>query len=128
MVDRLLAGTHSAERWGRHWMDIWRYSDWWGLGAELRNSQKHIWHWRDWIIESLDADKGYDQMVREMIAADEIGFDSEENRHYVTDVHATIPHLLGLGSRKWEIAVRKRQEIDYGQPIRQMFFSSDRAA
>lgn len=72
MVDRLLASKAYAERWGRHWMDIWRYSDWWGLGAELRNSQKHIWHWRDWIIESLDADKGYDQMVREMIAADEL--------------------------------------------------------
>ena len=53
-------------------MDIWRYSDWWGLGAEVRNSQKHIWHWRDWIIESLNADKGYDQMVREMLAADEL--------------------------------------------------------
>ena len=53
-------------------MDIWRYSDWWGLGAEVRNSQKHIWHWRDWIIESLNADKGYDQMLREMLAADEL--------------------------------------------------------
>ncbi|AMV39058.1 DUF1553 domain-containing protein [Planctomyces sp. SH-PL62] len=71
LVDRLLDGKAHAERWGRHWMDIWRYSDWWGLGAELRNSQKHIWHWRDWILESLEADKGYDQMVREMIAADE---------------------------------------------------------
>jgi hypothetical protein len=53
-------------------MDIWRYSDWWGLGAEVRNSQKHIWHWRDWIIESLNADKGYDRMIVEMLAADEI--------------------------------------------------------
>jgi hypothetical protein len=53
-------------------MDIWRYSDWWGLGAEVRNSQKHIWHWRDWIIESLNDDRGYDQMVREMLAADEL--------------------------------------------------------
>ena len=53
-------------------MDIWRYSDWWGLGAEVRNSQKHIWHWRDWIVESLNADKGYDQMLREMLAADEL--------------------------------------------------------
>ena len=72
MVDRLLASQQYGERWGRHWMDVWRYSDWWGLGAEVRNSQKHIWHWRDWIIESLNADKGYDQMVREMLAADEL--------------------------------------------------------
>ena len=40
--------------------------------TEVRNSQKHIWHWRDWIVESLNADKGYDQMVREMLAADEL--------------------------------------------------------
>ena len=72
VVDRLLASPQYGERWGRHWMDIWRYSDWWGLGAELRNSQRHIWHWRDWIVESLNKDKAYDQMLREMIAADEL--------------------------------------------------------
>jgi hypothetical protein len=72
VVDRLLASPQYGERWGRHWMDVWRYSDWWGLGQEVRNSQKHIWHWRDWIIESLNDDKGYDQMVREMLAADEL--------------------------------------------------------
>ncbi|MFM8476118.1 MAG: DUF1549 domain-containing protein, partial [Planctomycetaceae bacterium] len=72
VVERLLASPHYGERWGRHWMDIWRYSDWWGLGAEVRNSQKHIWHWRDWIIESLNADTGYDQMLQDMLAADEL--------------------------------------------------------
>ncbi len=71
-VERLLAGRPHAERWARHWMDIWRYSDWWGLGAEVRNSQKHIWHWRDWIIESIAANLGYDRMLRDMIAADEL--------------------------------------------------------
>ena len=72
VIDRLLASPQYGERWGRHWMDIWRYSDWWGLGAEVRNSQKHIWHWRDWIIESLNNDAGYDQMLQDMLAADEL--------------------------------------------------------
>jgi len=72
LADRLLADPRYGERWGRHWMDIWRYSDWWGLGAELRNSQKHIWHWRDWIIDSVNADLPYDEMVRQMLAADEL--------------------------------------------------------
>lgn len=72
VIDRLLESPQYGERWGRHWMDIWRYSDWWGLGAEVRNSQKHMWHWRDWIIESLNQDKGYDQMILEMLAADEL--------------------------------------------------------
>lgn len=72
VVSRLLDSPQYGERWGRHWMDVWRYSDWWGLGPEVRNSQKHIWHWRDWIIESLNKDQGYDQMLREMLAADEL--------------------------------------------------------
>ena len=53
-VDQLLASPHYGERWGRHWMDVWRYSDWYGLGGMLRHSQKHLWHWRDWIINSLN--------------------------------------------------------------------------
>jgi hypothetical protein len=72
VVDELLESPHYGERWGRHWMDVWRYSDWFGLGEQLRNSQKHIWHWRDWIVESLNEDKGYDRMVVEMLAADEV--------------------------------------------------------
>ena len=72
IVDDLLTSPHHGERWGRHWMDVWRYSDWYGLGAQLRNSQKHIWHWRDWIVNSLNADKGYDRMIHEMLAGDEI--------------------------------------------------------
>jgi hypothetical protein len=72
VVERLLASPQHGERWARHWMDLWRYSDAWGLGAEVRNSQKHMWHWRDWILESLNTDKGYDQMLREMLAADEL--------------------------------------------------------
>ena len=72
VVTRLLESPQYGQRWGRHWMDIWRYSDWWGLGAEVRNSQKHMWHWRDWIVESVNSDKPYDQMLREMLAADEL--------------------------------------------------------
>jgi mono/diheme cytochrome c family protein len=72
VVDRLLESPQYGEHWGRHFLDIWRYSDWWGLGAELRNSQKHIWHWRDWVVENLNADTGYDEMIRQMLAADEL--------------------------------------------------------
>ncbi len=72
LVERLLNDPRHGERWARHWMDIWRYSDWWGLGDQLRNSQKHIWHWRDWMIESLNSNLPYDEMVRMMLAADEL--------------------------------------------------------
>ncbi len=72
LIDRLIDSPQYGERWGRHWMDVWRYSDWYGLDAQLRNSQKHIWHWREWIVNSLNEDKGYDRMIMEMVAGDEI--------------------------------------------------------
>lgn len=50
-------------------------------------------------------------------ATDEIGFHAVEDRHYVTDVHATILKLLGLDSRQLEIPGRKRLELDHGTPI-----------
>lgn len=50
-------------------------------------------------------------------ATDEIGFHAVEDRHYVTDVHATILRLMGLDSRRLEIPGRKRLEIDHGRPI-----------
>jgi uncharacterized protein (DUF1501 family) len=50
-------------------------------------------------------------------ATDEIGFHAVEDRHYVTDVHATILKQLGLDSRKLELPGRKRLEIDHGSPI-----------
>jgi hypothetical protein len=53
-------------------------------------------------------------------ATDEIGFHAVENRHYVTDVHATLMQLLGLDSRRLEIPGRKRLDIDHGNPIREI--------
>jgi hypothetical protein len=74
IVQRLLDSPQYGERWGRHWMDIWRYSDWYGRRSvnDVRNSFPHIWRWRDWIIDSLNEDQGYDRMVTELLAADEI--------------------------------------------------------
>src|SRR5205807_8526015 len=74
VVTRLLESPQYGERWGRHWMDIWRYSDWagWSDGGQIRDSQPHIWRWRDWIVESLNRDKGYDRMIVEMLAGDEL--------------------------------------------------------
>lgn len=80
VVDQLLTSPQYGERWGRHWMDVWRYSDWDGYGQEVRESKPHIWRWRDWIIESLNADKGYDQMLQEMLAGDEIAPDDPQVR------------------------------------------------
>ncbi|MCA9011809.1 MAG: DUF1501 domain-containing protein [Planctomycetaceae bacterium] len=50
-------------------------------------------------------------------ATDEIGFHAVEDRHYVTDLHATVLHQLGLDSRRLEIPGRKRLDLDHGTPI-----------
>jgi Protein of unknown function (DUF1553)/Protein of unknown function (DUF1549)/Planctomycete cytochrome C len=80
IVDRLLSSPRYGERWGRHWMDVWRYSDWFGRRAvpDVWNSAPQIWRWRDWIVQSLNADKGYDRMILEMLAADEIDPENDE--------------------------------------------------
>ena len=68
VVMDLLSSPQYGERWGRHCMDVWRYSDWYGYKTEVRYSQRHIWRWRDWIVESLNQDKGYDRMIVEILA------------------------------------------------------------
>lgn len=50
-------------------------------------------------------------------ATDEVGFHAVENRHYVTDLHATVLKQLGLDSRQLQIPGRKRLEIEFGKPI-----------
>lgn len=74
LVDRLLASPAYGEQWGRHWLDVWRYSDWYGYrqSNQVRYSQRHIWRWRDWTVESLNANKPYGRMVAEMLAGDEL--------------------------------------------------------
>ncbi len=74
LLDRLLASPQYGEQWGRHWLDIWRYSDWYGYrkSGQVRYSQRHIWRWRDWTVESLNANKPYSRMILEMLAGDEL--------------------------------------------------------
>ena len=53
-------------------------------------------------------------------ATDELGFMAVENRHYVTDIHATVLHQLGLDSRRLEVPGRKRLDMEHGNVIREI--------
>ena len=101
VVRDLLDRQQYGERWGRHWMDIWRYSDWYGLGAEVRTSHLHIWRWRDWIIQSLNENKPYNQMIVEMLAGDEIAPNDP----------ATL-RATGFLARNWYVFNRDKQLDD----------------
>lgn len=98
VVDHLLADPRYGERWGRHWMDVWRYSDWTGFGAQVRDSQPHIWRWRDWIVRSLNADKGYDRMLVEMLAGDEL---EPENPDTLAATGYLVRNFKLLSREKW---------------------------
>ena len=67
-VDRLLASPAHGERWARHWLDVVRFSE--SNGFEDDAPRPHAWPYRDYVIRSLNADKRYDQFVREQLAGD----------------------------------------------------------
>ena len=69
LVDRLLGDPRYGERWGRHWLDVTRYSD--TTGGEANREMYHIWRYRDYVIDAFSRDKPYDDFVKEQLAADE---------------------------------------------------------
>ncbi|QDU23882.1 PSD1 and planctomycete cytochrome C domain-containing protein [Urbifossiella limnaea] len=68
VVDRLLASPAYGERWGRHWLDVARYADSNGLDENVAHGT--AWRYRDYVVRSLNADKPYDQFLREQLAGD----------------------------------------------------------
>lgn len=68
VVDRLLQSPAYGERWGRHWLDVVRYADTAGETADY--PVPLAWRYRNYVIDSLNADKPYDRFLREQIAGD----------------------------------------------------------
>ena len=68
LVDRLLASPHYGERWGRHWLDLARFSE--STGFEYDRLRENAWPYRDYVIRSFNQDKPYDQFMREQVAGD----------------------------------------------------------
>jgi mono/diheme cytochrome c family protein len=70
VVERLLASPPYGEKWGQHWLDVVRYADSSGFANDYIRG--NAWRYRDYVIRSFNADKPYDQFVREQIAGDEL--------------------------------------------------------
>ena len=68
VVERLLASPRYGERWGRHWLDVARYTE--SQGFEYDRLRNNAWHYRDYVIKAFNDDKPYDQFMREQIAGD----------------------------------------------------------
>jgi len=71
LVDRLLASPHYGVRWGRHWLDVAGYAESDGNLTKDRH-RPHAWHYRDYVIQSLNDDKPYDCFLVEQLAGDEL--------------------------------------------------------
>jgi hypothetical protein len=71
LVERALASPHYGERWARHWLDVVGFAE--TNGFETNTPRRNAWHYRDYVIQSLNDDKPYDQFVREQIAGDALG-------------------------------------------------------
>ena len=70
VIDRLLASPHYGEKWARHWLDIVRYAE--SNGFERDSDKPHIWRYRDYVIDALNADLPYDQFLLQQLAGDEL--------------------------------------------------------
>ncbi len=71
LIDRLLASTAYGERWARHWLDVAGYADTNGY-ADADSVRPYAWHYRDYVIRSLNADKPWDRFIQEQLAGDEL--------------------------------------------------------
>ena len=67
-MNELLSSSAFGECWARHWLDVARYADSSGRGSNILFP--HAWRYRDYVINSFNQDKPYDQFVREQIAGD----------------------------------------------------------
>ncbi|QDU51640.1 DUF1553 domain-containing protein [Gimesia panareensis] len=95
LVDRLLESPHYGERWGRHWMDLVRYADTAGDNSDYPIPQAYLY--RNYIIDSFNADKPYDQFVREQIAGDLLpaASDDERNQHTIATGYLALSRRFG---------------------------------
>ena len=112
VIDRLLESEAYGERWGRHWLDVARYADTAGDGADypVREAVKY----RDWVINSFNNDQPYDEFLRDQIAGDIIAANGSPE-HYAARVTAT--GFLAIGKRYGYKPSPDYQHLDFADVI-----------
>ncbi|QVL34141.1 PSD1 domain-containing protein [Telmatocola sphagniphila] len=91
VVDRLLASPQFGERWGRHWLDVARYGE--STGPSRNIPYPFSWKYRDYVIDSVNADVPFDRFLREQIAGDLLPADNSEQQNR----QLTATGFLALG-------------------------------
>ncbi len=102
VVEQLLNSPHYGERWGRHWLDVVRYSDTAGETADY--PVPTAWRYRNYVIQAFNADKPYDEFLREQIAGDILARQGPRDR-YAEQIIATgylaISRRFGFDSENY---------------------------
>jgi hypothetical protein len=93
LVDQLLASPHFGERWGRHWLDVARYAE--SSGKDQNILYPYAWRYRDYVIQSFNTDKPYDQFLREQLAGDLLPATNDTERAE----HLIATGFLAIGTK-----------------------------
>ena len=106
VVDRLLSSPAFGERWGRHWLDVARYGE--STGPSRNIPYPHAWKYRDYVIDSVNADVPFNRFIQEQIAGDLLPFTANAER----DRQLTATGFLALGVKDVNQRFKVRFEMD----------------
>ncbi len=105
-IDRMLASPQFGERWGRHWLDVARYAE--SSGKEANTLYPHAWRYRDYVIESFNEGKPFDEFLVEQIAGDLLpAKDSAERAE-----HLVATGYLAIGAKSHNARGRQQFQMD----------------
>ena len=109
-VDQLLNSPRYGERWAQHWLDVIRWAE--TVGFETNFERVNAWPYRDWVINSLNEDKPYNQFVYEQLAGDTLGQDAALG--FLVAGPANLPGQVGRD----EEAMRHARQDELDEVIR----------
>jgi Protein of unknown function (DUF1553)/Protein of unknown function (DUF1549)/Planctomycete cytochrome C len=110
VVDRLLASPLYGQRWGRHWLDVARYSDTKGYVFTEERRYPFSYTYRDYVIDAFNQDRPFDRFILEQLAADQLNLGKDHSplaamgfltvgRRFSNDVNDIIDDRIDVVSR-----------------------------
>ena len=109
VVDRLLAAPEYGQRWGRHWLDVARYSDTKGYVFTEDRRYPYAYTYRDYVIRALNDDRPYDRFIVEQLAADRLNVSDRRDlaamgfltvgRRFSNNIHDIIDDRIDVVTR-----------------------------
>jgi hypothetical protein len=95
-VDEMLASPAFGEHFGRLWLDVARYADtdsFYSVSTRTPHYFPFAFTYRDYVVDAFNADKPYDQFLREQLAADLMGFQDGDAELAALGFLAVGPHV-----------------------------------